>query len=358
MDSELEKANARLKAAHIGIAIVKRGSKLSLVGTLPCKDGSLKKQQRIALDVYANPAGIKRAFEEAKKVSAALALKEFDWSLYGGGSTKAKTVGDWLEQFERDYFTRRARTPKSETTWKTDYISFFNRLPIDIKLTASLLMDAIALSPPDTKSRKRYCVAASALARFAKIEFDARAYVGNYSVRRLKPRTLPTDEQIIEWRERITDERWQYVFGLMACYGLRNHEVFNLDLESLKDAPGILTVLDGKSGTSRRVWPCHHRWWDEWHLWDIGLMPTANGKNNSILGARVTKKFKKYGILNPYNLRHAWAVRTLELGLDVSLAAQQMGHSLKIHCDIYHHWVSDRTHQKAFDELMARDRKD
>jgi len=35
---------------------------------------------------------------------------------------------------------------------------------------------------------------------------------------------------------------------MIACYGLRNHEIFHLDLDSLKTAPGILEVLDGKTG--------------------------------------------------------------------------------------------------------------
>jgi len=69
----------------------------------------------------------------------------------------------------------------------------------------------------------------------------------------------------------------------------------------------------------------------------------------------VTKYFSRKGLCNPYDLRHAWAVRTLEMGLDISLAAAQMGHSLTIHSEIYHDFISDRTHQKAFEAILKND---
>ena len=83
-------------------------------------------------------------------------------------------------------------------------------------------------------------------------------------------------------------------------------------------------------------------------------MPKVTGKDNSALGMRMTQAFKRYGFSKPYNLRHAWAIRTLGFGLDVSLGAAQMGHSVQVHTDIYHHWISDRHHQRAFEILMER----
>jgi len=53
-------------------------------------------------------------------------------------------------------------------------------------------------------------------------------------------------------------------------------------------------------------------------------------------------------------LRHRWAVRTLEYGLDISLAAQQMRHSVQVHSDIYHHWITEDVHRRAFNALMLR----
>jgi hypothetical protein len=39
----------------------------------------------------------------------------------------------------------------------------------------------------------------------------------------------------------------------MATYGLRNHEIGYIDLESLKKAPGIIGILDGSKTGARRV---------------------------------------------------------------------------------------------------------
>jgi integrase len=66
----------------------------------------------------------------------------------------------------------------------------------------------------------------------------------------------------------------------------------------------------------------------------------------------VTVWFNRHSIFTPYNLPHCWAIRTWEFGLDISLAAQQMGHSAKVDSELYHHWISQQHHQRAF-ELMS-----
>jgi hypothetical protein len=66
--------------------LFKRGNKLSLRGMLPAKptskSGAPSIQQTIALDLYANAAGVKVAESEALKVSGLIALKQFDWGDY------------------------------------------------------------------------------------------------------------------------------------------------------------------------------------------------------------------------------------------------------------------------------------
>ncbi|MGK7913297.1 MAG: hypothetical protein AB4050_17730 [Synechococcus sp.] len=88
-------------------------------------------------------------------------------------------------------------------------------------------------------------------------------------------------------------------------------------------------------------------------------LPPVNGKTNADYGEQVTQYLRRNAKLPfvPYSLRHCWAVRTLEFGLDLSLAAQQMGHSVQVHTDLYHHWISDRHHQRAFELLMERENR-
>lgn len=155
----------------------------------------------------------------------------------------------WLIRFKEDYFNRRSRTPKSETTWRTEYQTVFNALPLDEELNTGLLLKVITATEPDSRSRKRFCMVAGQLGKFAGLDFEPSQLAGSYSPQKVSPRELPTDKEIAQWRDRLPAERgWQYAFGLMATYGLRNHELFNLALDSLTEPPGILTVLDGKTG--------------------------------------------------------------------------------------------------------------
>lgn len=166
----------------------------------------------------------------------------------------------------------------------------------------------------------------------------------------MTPRDLPTDETIAQWRERIPNPNWQYAYGLIAVYGLRPHEVFRCNLDRFP----VLQVEDNSKTGARRVYPFYPEWLEQWNLREATL-PKVSGRNNSDLGSRVTHQFSRYAVpFPPYNLRHAWAVRSMEFGLDISLAAQQMGHSVRVHSETYHAWISEEVHQRAYEVLMLR----
>lgn len=355
-DVLIANSNERLRLANLGLVIIRRGKKLSLRGMFPPRSGEGRKlQQILSLDIYANVAGLKRAENEAKKIAGLLACKEFSWADYAKKEKEKpqeKSCGDWIAELEADYFAKRSQNPKTRTTWD-HYMGYLGRLPKDLPLSEEILLKTITDIPADKRSRQYCCTAIGLLVKFAGLDFDVSPYKGNYSTSALNPRDLPSDQEIAEWYRRIKNPGWQYAFGLMATYGLRNHEVFNLDLQSLQKSPGVLTVLGGKTGP-RLVWPYYPEWWEKWELWRVDLLPTVTGKSNSDLGSRVTLALKREGFRNPYNLRHAWAVRTLAFGLDVSFAADQMGHSVQVHSTIYHHWINKDHHQRAFDLLMSR----
>jgi len=72
------------------------------------------------------------------------------------------------------------------------------------------------------------------------------------------------------------------------------------------------------------------------------------------IGQQVTRQFQRYHIpFSPYNLRHAWAVRTIHFGLPDAIAAQMMGHSVAIHTQTYHRWISHRDQQQAVDRTFG-----
>ncbi|MCU0551859.1 MAG: site-specific integrase [Leptolyngbya sp. Prado105] len=357
--SQLDAVNQRLKAAKLGVRIAQRGDRLSLRATFPPRPDSGKVkpyQQYLALGVYANPAGFKHAETEAHRIAILLNIRKFDWADFISEEIEqapAISIQEWIEKLEKEYFSQRARNRKSLETWDKEYFRILKRLP-DQPLTIELLTDLIYSTPADTRVRRRTCYAARALADIAGLQLDISRLIGNYSPQKVAPRDIPSDELISAWRDKIPHPAWQWAYGMMATYGLRNHEIFYLNLDALQKAPGIIRVTDEAKTEEHRVWPCYPEWWERWKLWEVKI-PEVTGRTNSELGHRMTVQFKRYEVpFNPYDLRHAWAVRTLYFGWDISLAAAQMGHSVAVHNTVYHRWITEQHHQRAFDLLMNR----
>ncbi|WP_414574263.1 site-specific integrase [Nostoc sp. CCY 9925] len=343
------------------LASERHGAWLRLRGTFPPKPGAKEdrpSRQRIYPGISATPEGVRIAEKEAFKVRLSLDEKNFDWQVYTRHHNHdihlPSTVGEWILLFEEDYFNRRRKDQQTLTTWKTEYQAVFRRLPPDEPLNAEILRQTILTTPPDTKTRKRFCICLGALAKFAEVQVEVKTLKGDYNPKKVAPRQIPDDAVIVESFHQIPAAPWRWVYGMMATYGLRNHEVFRLDLEAFQNSH-ICTVIEGKTG-SRRVWPFHPEWVTEFDLHDINFPAVDLSRSNASLGGgTVCHYFRKYKIpFAAYNLRHAWAIRTLEYGLEISLAAQQMGHSLKVHSDLYHHWISEKQHQRAFELLLKR----
>lgn len=352
MVDKLQQVNDRLKKGKIGVSIELRGDRLSLRATLPPKPGETgpPRQQRIALGVRLTAEGLERAESEAKIIGGLLAKGSFNWEPYLSANPPPETVGDWVRRLEREYFSERERTETTAGTWENDYLQAFKRLPTDKPISSEILKNSILENTkPNTRTRRRYAMAYSRLADLAGLDHDLRGLTGNYSPRAVSPRSLPSDTEIATVRKSIDNESWRWVYGLMAAYGLRNHEVFFTDL---LDWP-IAYVNRGKTD-ERYVWPLYPEWADRWEL-NREIRPEVTGKKNGDLGNRVTHAFSRAGVpFAPYNLRHCWAVRSIDFGLDVSLAASQMGHSVKVHTEIYHLWITRKTHEKAMAILLNR----
>ncbi|CBN58290.1 MULTISPECIES: hypothetical protein [Kamptonema] len=352
-EDKLDQLNQRLKAACVGVAVEASGSRLRLRATLPPKPGSTKPfphQQRISLGYHKNPAGLALAEKEARKVGALLDCKQFSWEPYlPAVAPQRGTVREWIEKFT---LWRSQNNPVKPVSWKTDYEQPFKRLPPDAILTTDLLNKTISQTKPNTRTRRRYCLAYQQLASFADTTIDTAPIIGSYSAKKVNPRDIPNEATILKF-SKIEHPGWRWIYGVIAAYGLRPHEAFFLDFE---DFP-IATVLRGKSG-SRFVWPLWPEWANLWELDKIHLPDCAPGQEHSAYGARVGHFFHRSQIpFHAYDLRHAWAGRAVEFGLDVSLAAKQMGHSLKIHTETYQMWIDRAVHQRVFDQLSHNRRE-
>ena len=176
-------ANARLKGVkyRLRIEIKDQGrGTLNLRGQLPPKDGQGQwTRQRIYLGLPANPSGVAQAEKMARKISADLDVGQFSWDDYLTPTNEGQELSKALERYHKHYLDQ----GKSEKTWKTDHWIILKHLTgkIDPQALKQLVLD----TKPNTKTRKRACMAVTAFAKFLAIPLDVKDLQGNYSSNRV-----------------------------------------------------------------------------------------------------------------------------------------------------------------------------
>ena len=283
-----------------------------------------------------------------------------------------------LATYEHQFFAdpRRRRSPAgSRTTWTSAYLPYLRRLQqaageLGLPLTTApppwLLEQVLESYPSASRGRQQCGTSLAALASQLGIALPAdwSERAGGYGLHVAQFRQLPNDQEILRWSERIPNPGWRLAYGLMATYGLRNHEIFFSDLSALASrGDRVIRVLPTSKTGEHQIWPFQPEWVDAFELPRLadskGLLPpvrTDLGQTTlQQVGRRVAEQFRRYGLpLTPYDLRHAWAVRTIHLGLPDTVAARMMGHSVAIHTRTYHHWITRRDQQQAVDAALAR----
>ncbi len=368
--------------------------------------------QRISLGLPATPAGLAEASARLAEVRRQLEEGAFRWEQWsrrkavgapaggcagaiagvgagvnaaGGGAAPAALglgpglasteLGRQIEAFAQSFRAdpRRRRQPAgSRSTWRGAYLPYLRRLvrhPATAgngALTSELLETVLDSFEPGSRSRQQCGLVFGALARQHGLSLppDWSDRSGGYGLHAARFRRLPSDAQILALLQRIPNPAWRLAYGLMATYGLRNHEVFFCDLSAL--APGgdrVLRVLPTSKTGEHQVWPFQPEWVERFGLERLGVEPEALPPVDTDLrrttlrqaGRRVAEQFHRYGLpITPYDLRHAWAVRTIHIGLPDTVAARMMGHSVAIHTRTYHHWITRRDQQQAVDAALAR----
>jgi len=385
---KLQQHNQLAAAAGIRLRLERRGDRLGLRGPLPCRRGSDQRPiQRLSLGCNADPAGLRQAQQLMLLVHQQLEQGRFDWQQWQNRRTLARedpgeqrprsALRLQLESFETSFFNdpRRRRNPAgSRTTWTSAYLPYLRRLGRHAEaqaadLSPALLVEVLESYVLGSRSRQQCTTALAALARHCGVELPADwgERGAGYGLHRAQFRQLPSDTRILELQAMIPNPRWRLVYGLLATYGLRNHEAFFCDLSAL--APGgdrVIRVLPTSKTGEHQAWPFQPGWVDQ-----FGLEALASGRDAlpdvstdlrhttlQQVGRRVAEQFRRYNLpITPYDLRHAWAVRTIHIGLPDTVAARMMGHSVAIHTRTYHHWITRRDQQQAVDAALARARQ-
>lgn len=377
IDEQIAKTNQRLKAAQLGLQIEQRGQKLSLRGTLPPRPGSHRlhaHQQRISLNLPATATGLKQAEQQAKIIAAQLIQNCFDWRQYlplaGGGRLHQMDLPEKLAAFKQHFLETNAHSGLAasvKTTWEAAYAPYLRKLETIAQASPQLSLPeaiyaTVQATRPHTRSRQICCTALNALVEFLQIELPIplKTYWGSYSSSRTQTRHLPSDQKIVEVFAQIPNPAWQFVYGIMATYGLRNHEVFFCDYQALTQGSpeAVIEVLDTTKTGGHAVWPFYPEWVEQLNLRQINLPPINTDLTQTTLrqiGQLVNRQFRRYEVpFSPYDLRHAWAVRTIHFGLPDTVAARMMGHSVAIHTRTYHRWITHRDQRQAVETALNR----
>ncbi len=376
---EINNVNDKFATKGSKLRIEKRGEKLNIRGSLPSKeDNTHFKVQRISLGVKADTSGLEEAKKKLQLINLQLELNQFDWINWTNNLKKeiknAYEFGTKIDQFEKFFFKENKNehlNSSRKSTWRSAYKPYLKRFESVYKSTnnsdtKNIFFKTLETYKEGSRSRKQCATSLGVFAKFLEIELpeDWKSNARGYGLKKASFRDLPSDKVIEAIWTKIPNESWKYVFGLMATYGLRNHEVFFCDLGSLTtDGDKIIRVLPTTKTGEHQVWPFHPEWVEKFELFKLGnnpeLLPNINTDLTTTtlqnIGKKITDKFKLYSMpMKPYDLRHAWAVRTIFYNLPDTVAARMMGHSVSLHTQTYHHWITKRDQQQAVNNALLK----
>ena len=377
---EINVINRKFLIKGSKLKIEKRGGKLNLRGSLPSKENkNIQKVQRISLGIDADTDGLEEAKKKLQLINLQLELNQFEWRNWITSSIQEnnktyeffiKEISEFEKNFFKEYRNEHLNSAR-KSTWNSSYKPYIKRMiniykKNDHKDINHIFLSTLKSYQEGSRSRKQCGTSLNVFADFLKLSLPSewKSLSRGYGIKKASFRDLPDDNLIEELWRNIPNKSWQYVFGLMATYGLRNHEVFFCDLSALKNnGDKILRVLPTTKTGEHQVWPFHPKWVDLFQLSSLGNDPSLLPKINRDLsqttlqniGKRITDQFNRYGIrIRPYDLRHAWAVRTIFYDLPDTVAARMMGHSVSLHNQTYHHWITKRDQQKAVNNALLK----
>jgi len=377
---EINNINDKFATQGSKLRIEKSVEKLNLRGSLPSKEDKKNyKIQRISLGIKADIFGLEEAKKKLQLINLQLELNQFEWINWIDNPNQKKIKNGFefpnkLNQFEEFFFKESKNEYLSstrKTTWRSSYKPYLKRIlniynSYDNQDLVKIFQKTLESYKEGSRSRKQCATSLSVLANFLDIKLpeDWKLNSKGYGLNKAGFRDLPTDEVIEKLWEKIPNKSWKFVFGLMATYGLRNHEVFFCDLSSLTNfGDKIIRVLPTTKTGEHHVWQFHTEWVEKFELSKLGenpeLLPIIKNdlKTTTLqnIGKKITDQFNRYSLqIKPYDLRHAWAVRTIFYDLPDTVAARMMGHSVSLHTQTYHHWITKRDQQQAVNNALLK----
>jgi len=364
-EKALAKVNRELKVGCTRVQVERRGDRLSLVAYLPNKAGIDKRSRRISPGLSANLVGLKEIQRLALRLSGDLSTGRFNWSDWVEVAEvkpiEEKNCSELIEEY-RVYLecagTLKGNKDERDRSWKKNFWNpALKWLPMDRPLNesgltvAALHHDAVNSHGIPTRSRLHACIRLGQFAKWAGVEVDLKKYKGKYSPQQIE-RNIPKDDDIEAGVLSLTNPEWRWAAGMMATFGLRNHECWFATLS--QDSTGwIVAISEGKTG-ARTARPLHPHWVE---LFDLpnGKPPDLTVRGHDEYGERMARHFKRSGIgFRPYDLRHAYAIRgSVVYKIPVAVMAAYCGHDPSVHWSTYTRHLTEATSAKAYQESVT-----
>ncbi len=366
------------------------GKAIALQGTFPCKPGDIgknnssNKQYTISLGFAGNDVGLKAAVAKARELDLLLMTKQFQWTaeLLGKQAQKlspnrdevlVKTIENLIVDYQEEFWKTHEKNRQGIKTWESHYLRHLKKLPQDTPLTKDALESTLKKSRPNSNSRFYLAWQLKKFCQFC--GFDANQVIESYATPLPQPtlRKIPSDEDIVDGFSAIGEvlssraskdvtkpEQWQWLYGMLATYGLRPHELFAIDLQAFTDTNNQFSMvylnpsLTGGTKTGERscgIPPLYPHWVDLFDLKNINLPLSGGTLSNKT--ALIHIKFRNIRIgFKPYDLRHAFAIRGHRLQVPIKTMADYMGHTVQEHTKTYQRWMNEDTNLQIYREVV------
>ena len=305
--------------------------RLYLLANLPRRDGAPGlRQARIALRLDDTPINRRAAAKQLKTLEQQLEGGTFEWAYWLDQAAGAIT---WREAIARLYRARVVLGRTGQSTWEINYLGRLRQIQPTSACTTASMAKALERYDRSSCSYKELFYLLRHLAKLVAVEFP-EVPLPTYNQAQLV--AVPTDAEIIGWVEGAPDPvRWYW--GMMACYGLRPHEIEGAALIE-RD---LCQVADGTKTGFRTVVPLPREWVERFGLRDRRLRPRLEGSADrpDAVSKWLSKELRRQRLpWRPYALRHAYGGRLWREGgsrLDIYTAARLMGHTPNQHARTY-----------------------
>lgn len=354
MASFCDLLNRLLACHHPPVEIEPRGKSLVLWAKLPPKQGRGNHvKQRITLGIKANEPGLRDAMEAAMELQGRLVDGSFQWREYDKNYYSVEATEKMVAEFKNEFLNKpnaKAKPSSVKSTWRCAYQPYLNRLikiqqEDGLPFAPDLFVKALESYDPCSSSREKCSICLKRLAKYTNITLPdnwTELSTGYQSLTKGKLK-YPQDDEIVQLIDKFHTPEWRWVYGMMATYGLRPHEVFHCDFDESGDGTNKVTVRGETKTGFRTAFPLLPKWVEQFDLRNVRKPNIKLDRELGLISNNVNRQFRNCGIgYIPYSLRHAFAIRTIHHGFNPSLAAKMMGHSLEKHSKVYHFYMNEK----------------